>query len=132
MVSWKRLLLLLLLLLLFWNLLSLTYWNGFMKTVVIVIIITSFWESVVTNVFKWFHENCLMANSSKIHFFISLYEMKSIQIQNSCIKTSSSEEPLGIKIDSNLTFHDHFKSLCSKGNKKLSALSRVSKYMGVC
>ena len=58
--------------------------------------------------------------------------MKSIQIQNSCIKTSSSEEPLGIKIDSNLTFHDHFKSLCSKGNKKLSALSRVSKYMGAC
>ena len=103
-----------------------------MKTVVIiVIIITSFLESVVTNVLKWFHENCLMANSSKIHFLISRYETKSIQIQNSCFKTSSSEEPLGIKIDSNLTFHDHVKSLCSKGNKKLSALSRVSKYMGL-
>ena len=50
-------------------------------------------------------------------------------MQNSCIKTSSSEEPLAIKIDSNFTFHDHIKSLCSKGNKKLSALSRVSKYM---
>ena len=70
-----------------------------------------------------------MANSSKRHFLISPYETKSIQIQNSCIKASSSEELLGIKIDSNLTFHDHIKSLCSKANKKLSALSRVSKYM---
>ena len=30
-----------------------------------------------------------------------------MQIQDSCIKTSSSEELLGIKRDSNLTFHDH-------------------------
>ena len=35
------------------------------------------------------------------------------------------------KIDSNLTFHDHIISLCSKANKKLSALSRISKYMGI-
>ena len=72
-----------------------------------------------------------MANSSKSHFLISPYGTKSIQIQNSCIKASSSEELLGIKIDSNLTFHDHIISLCSKANKKLSALSRVSKYMGI-
>ena len=72
-----------------------------------------------------------MANSSKTHFLISPYETKSIQIQNSCIKTSSSEELLEIKIDSNLTFHDHIISLCSKANKKLSALSSASKYMGI-
>ena len=52
-------------------------------------------------------------------------------MQNSCIKASSSEELLGIKIDSNLIFHDHILSLCSKTNKKLSALSRESKYMGI-
>ena len=90
-----------------------------------------FLESDVTNVFKWFHENGLMANSSKSHFLISPYETKSIQIQNSCIKASSSEELLGIKINSNLTFHDRITYLCSKANKKLSALSRVSKYMGI-
>ena len=65
----------------------------------------------------------------KSHFLLSPYETKSIQIQNSCIKASFSEELLGIKIDSNLTFHNHITSLCSKANKKLSALSRVSKYM---
>ena len=72
-----------------------------------------------------------MANFSKSHFLISPYETKSIQIQHLCIKASSSEELLGIKIDSNLTFHDHIISSCSKANKKLSALSKVSKYMGI-
>ena len=72
-----------------------------------------------------------MANSSKSHFLISPYETKYMQMQNSCIKASSSEELLGIKIDSNLIFHDHILSLCSKTNKKLSALSRESKYMGI-
>ena len=72
-----------------------------------------------------------MANSSKSHFLISPHETKSIQIQNSCIKVSSSEELLGIKIDSNLNFQDHIISLCSKANKKLSTLSRVSKSMDI-
>ena len=52
---------------------------------------------------------------------------KSIQIENSCIKASSSEELLGIKIDSNLTFHNHI----IKADKKPSALSIVSKNMGI-
>ena len=72
-----------------------------------------------------------MVNSGKNHFLISPYETKSIQIQNSYIKASSSGELLGIKIDSNLTFHDHVISLCSKANKELSALSRVLKYMSI-
>ena len=71
-----------------------------------------------------------MTNSSKSHFLISPYETKSIQVQNSFIKASSSEELLGIKTGSNLTFHDHI-SLCWKANKKLSALSRLLKYMDI-
>ena len=88
-------------------------------------------ESNVTNTLKWFHEKGLIANSSKIHFLFSSYETKSIQIQNSCINPSFSKKLLGIKIDCNLTFLEHIKSLCSKVNKKLSALSRVSKCMGI-
>ena len=79
----------------------------------------NFLESNVTNVFKWFLENGLMANSSKSHLLVSPYEIKSIQIQNSCIKASSSEELLGINIDSNLTCHDHIIPLCSKANKNV-------------
>ena len=40
---------------------------------------------------------------------------------------SSSEELLGVLIDSELIFHDHITRLCS--NKKLSALARVSNYI---
>ena len=83
-------------------------------------------EFNVTNVFKWFHQNVLMANSSKSHFLIGLYEISQYKY-----KATSSEELLGIKPASNLTFNDHFISLCSKANKRLSALSRVSKYMGI-
>ena len=79
-------------------------------------------ESNASKVLKCSHENGLMADSSKSYFLISPYETKSIQIQNSCIKTSSSEELLRIKTDINLTFHGHIISLCSKANKKLSAL----------
>ena len=81
-----------------------------------------FLESNITDPFKLSHENVLMANSSKNHFLISPYKTKSIQKRNSCIKACVSEELLGIKIDSNLTFHDHIISLCSKANKKLSDL----------
>ena len=87
--------------------------------------------SNISNVFKWFHQKGLIANSSKSHFLISPYEAKSIQIQNSYIKASFSEDLLGVKFDSNLTFHEHIINLCSKANKNLSALSRVSKNMGI-
>ena len=45
---------------------------------------------------------------------IRTYETKTIQIQNSNIKANCSEELLEKKINSNLTFHDHITSLCSK------------------
>ena len=46
-------------------------------------------------------------------------------------KASSSKELLRLKSYSNLTFHDHIISFCSKANNKLNSLSRVSKYMGI-
>ena len=76
--------------------------------------VAHFLESKVTNVFKSFYENDLMANSSKNHFLISPYETKSIQIQNSCIEASFSEELLRIKIDSNFTCRDHILMLKSE------------------
>ena len=41
--------------------------------------------------------------------------------------SSSSEELLGVLIDSELIFHDHITRLCS--NQKLGALARVSNYI---
>ena len=47
------------------------------------------------------------------------------------ITSGSSEEILGILINSELTFRDYITRLCSKVNQKHSALARGSKYMAL-
>ena len=42
------------------------------------------------------------------------------------IKSSKEVEILGIKIDKNLNFNNHIKSICRKAGQKLSALLRIS------
>ena len=73
----------------------------------VVRIFQKFLESNITNVLKWFHPDDLIATCSKSQFLTSLYEAKSMQIQNFCIKVGFSEELLGIKINNNLTFHEY-------------------------
>ena len=86
-------------------------------------------EPNVNTLFNWFRQNGLIANSSKSHFLTSPLERRTRKIHDSIITSSSSEELLGVLIDSELTFHDHITRLCSKANQKLSALARVSKYL---
>ena len=80
-------------------------------------------EPNVNTLFNWFRQNGLIANSRKSHFLTSPYERRTLKIYDSIITSSSSEELLGILIDSELTFHDHITRLCSKANQKLSALA---------
>ena len=47
------------------------------------------------------------------------------------IKASKEEVLLGSRIDSGQTFKEHITGICSKANKKLHALARVSKYMNL-
>ena len=77
-------------------------------------------EPNVNTLFNWFRQNGLIANSSKSHFLTSPYERRTLKIHDSIITSSSSEELLGVLIDSELTFHDHITRLCSKANQKLS------------
>ena len=84
-----------------------------------------FLEPTINNIFAWFKNNRLVANSGKSHFLVSP------RILGSTIESSPSEELLGITIDSELTFHKHITSLCSKANQKLSALARIAKYMTI-
>ena len=52
-----------------------------------------------------------------------------ITIGNSSIETSNTIELLGIIIDNKLNFNDHISNLLKKGNQKLPALARISKYL---
>ena len=86
-------------------------------------------ESILSDISQWFMNNNLKANAGKFHLFLSPYEDQIITVENYVIKSSGVEELLGVTIDSKLNFKEHILSLCKKANRKLHALSRVSKYM---
>ena len=56
-------------------------------------------------------------------------EDKSIRLGNETVVSSRSVELLGVKIDEHLNFNEHITKLCKKGNQKLHALARISKYL---
>ena len=70
----------------------------------------------------------LKANAGKFHLFLSPYEDQTITVENYLIESSGVEKLLGVTIDSKLNFKQHVLSLCKKANRKLRALSCVSKY----
>ena len=89
-------------------------------------------------VLEWFRINEMKSNSDKCHLIVAENEHRPSYISNSCIyldgerELIQSEEVvklLGVLIDNKLTFEEHIKVLLRKGNQKLHALMRVSKYM---
>ena len=51
-----------------------------------------------------------------------------LNFNNLIIKSSKEVEILGIKIDNNLNFNNHMKSICWKAGQKLRALLRISSH----
>ena len=80
---------------------------------------------------EWVLHNCLKVNAKKFHFFLSPFVDKAINIENFTIKSSCPEVLLGVKIGSNLSFSEHVTYLCATANRKLHALSLVSKYISL-
>ena len=80
---------------------------------------------------KWFHNNEMKSNDDKCHLIIANKENEFIKIKigSEVIQSSESVDLLGITIDKNLNFTDHVTSLIKKGNQKLYALARISKYL---
>ena len=85
-------------------------------------------ESILSDISQWFMNNNLNTNAGKFHLFLSRCEDQKITVENYVIKSSGVEELLGVTIDSNLNFKQHVLPSCKKRNRKLHALSRVSKY----
>ena len=88
----------------------------------------------LTNVSKslldWFAINGFKANPDKFHFLCSTFDVNNfLQIQQYKIYNTKCEKLLGIKIDNNLSFHEHVSSLCSKAAQKLHALTRIAHFM---
>ena len=94
--------------------------------------ITSLLETLEgeTNILiDWFRINEMKPNEDKCHLLVINQENISVNLGNENIPCSSTVDLLGIKIDYKLNFNEHVSKLCKKGNQKLHALARVSKYM---
>ena len=71
----------------------------------------------------------MILNPEKSHYMFlgqKLDDNEVLKFNNLTIKGSKEVEILGIKIDNNLNFNNHIKSICRKAGQKLSALLRIS------
>ena len=82
-----------------------------------------------TEVLKWFHNNEMKSNDDKCHLIVANQENVSINLGQETIEASDSVVLLGINIDKKLNFNEHISTLLRKGNQKLHALARISKYL---
>ena len=80
---------------------------------------------------EWFESNYMKLNKSKCHLLISGHKFENlwIDVGSSKIWERNSETILGVQIERNLKFDKHVVELCKRANRKLSALSRLSKIL---
>ena len=94
-------------------------------------------KSETSTVLKWFKINEMKSNSEKCHLIVAenknkLYTSSShiyLEEEKELLSNEKSVKLLGITIDDKLTFEEHLNNILKKGNQKLHALMRVSKYM---
>ena len=88
-------------------------------------------ETSSSQLFGWFNNNFMKANSDKSHFIMSCAEATTAMIDGLPIDSSKTEVLLGITSDHELKFDDHVNHLCKKGSLKLNALGLTTPFMNV-
>ena len=75
--------------------------------------------------------NCMKLNTDKCHLLISGNKNKQMweKLDRDIFWESNNVKFLGITLDSNLKPDKRVSSICSKANRKLSALTRVAKFL---
>ena len=86
-------------------------------------------EKETAVVLCWFSVNEMKSNNDKCHLIVAKHDNVSVTINNEIIEGEESVKLLGINIDNKLTFNKHVTNLCKKGNQKLHALARISKFL---
>ena len=84
-------------------------------------------ESAAQSALDWFHSNGMKLNSSKCHLLVcgNKFECMLCEIRGSQIIETHLVQPLGVNIESELTFKNHVGIVCRKASQKLNALSRL-------
>ena len=80
---------------------------------------------------KWFENNYMKMSSGQCHLSVSgnKFEHLWAKIGNNKIWETRTIKLLGITLDNELKFDEHLSNVCLKANRKLSALSRIKKYL---
>ena len=92
-------------------------------------------ESETSTVLNWFKINEMKSNSDKCHLIVAAANNRTytsssfIYLDNEFLENEDSVKLLGVKIDKNLNFNEHVTNLVKKGNQKLHALMRISKFL---
>ena len=86
-------------------------------------------ENETNLILDWFRKNEMKPNDDKCHLIVCNQEKLSVTLGNESIDSTDTVELLGITIDKNLNFTEHVSDLCKRGNQKLHALARISKYL---
>ena len=71
----------------------------------------------------------MKANSDKSHLLMSCVETTTAMIDGLPIDSSKTVVLLGITIDHELKFDNHFNKLCKKASLKLNVLARIATFM---
>ena len=77
---------------------------------------------------NWFYEIFLILNPGKSHYMCLgkiIDDNEVLNLNDLTIKSSTAVEILGIKIDNNLNFTNHIKSICRKAGQNIIALPRI-------
>ena len=92
-------------------------------------------EKETYTVLNWFCFNEMKSNDDKCHLLVAnegtiRYQSHNfIYLRKTFLEGEEQVKLLGIQIDQNLTFDAHLNGVIKKGNQKLHALMRVSKYL---
>ena len=82
---------------------------------------------------EWFKQNYMKLNEGKCHLLISgfKHEVLWANIGGKKIWEGKEEKLLGLYIDRDLTFTSHIANICAKVRQKLTAISRIAKFMAL-
>ncbi len=86
-------------------------------------------ENETTLILDWFRKNEMKPNDDKCHLIVCNEDNVSVTLRNEKISAAETVVLLGVKIDNKLNFSEHVSELCKKGNQKLHALARISRYL---
>ena len=86
-------------------------------------------QGETSEVLNWFRINEMKSNDDKCHLIVADQEHFSITLGQETIEASDSVELSGINIDKKLNFNEHIPTMLKKGNQKLHASAKISKYL---